>query len=41
MVKSLGIALLVTALCILIAYPAAWAIAKVVRERRRNMQRSY
>lgn len=34
--KSLGIGLLVTAICIVAAYPAAWAIAKVVRPRFRG-----
>ncbi len=37
MVKSLNIALLVTIVCILIAYPAAWAIAQVVHPRHRNL----
>ena len=37
MVKSLIIALLVTVICILIAYPAAWAIAQVVHPRHRNL----
>ncbi len=37
MVKSLGMGLLVTAICIGIAYPAAWAIAKVVKPHRRNL----
>lgn len=36
MIKSLRIAIEVTGLCILIAYPAAWGIAKVVKEKRRN-----
>lgn len=35
--KSLLIALLVTAICILLAYPAAWAIAKVVSPKRRSL----
>ena len=35
--KSFGISFLVTVLCILIGYPAAWAIAKVVKPRNRNM----
>ncbi len=35
--KSLLIALLVTVLCILLAYPAAWAIAKVVDPKRRSL----
>ncbi len=35
--KSVLIGLLVTAICIIIAYPAAWALAKVVKERRRNL----
>lgn len=36
LVKSLGIGLLVTAICILMAYPSAWAIAKVVKEKNRG-----
>ena len=32
MLKSFWMALLVTAICIVIAYPAAWAIAKIVPE---------
>ncbi len=35
--KSLMIGLLVTSICIVIAYPAAWALAKVVKERRRSL----
>ena len=34
--KSLLTALEVTLICILAAYPAAWAIAKVIREKHRN-----
>jgi spermidine/putrescine transport system permease protein len=37
MLKSLRIALLVTFVCVLIAYPAAWAIAKIVPPKYRNM----
>lgn len=37
MLKSLGIGILVTVICILIAYPAAWAMAKIVDARYRNM----
>ena len=36
MLRSFWIAILVTVLCIVIAYPAAWAIAKVVREKYRS-----
>ena len=36
MLKSFGIAVLVTLLCILIGYPAAWAIAKIVPEKYRS-----
>ena len=35
--KSLFTALMVTVICIVAAYPAAWAIAKVVKERRRGV----
>lgn len=35
--KSVLIGLLVTAICAVIAYPAAWALAKVVKARRRNL----
>ena len=35
--KSLLIALLVTLICIILAYPAAWAIAKVVNPKRRSL----
>ncbi len=35
--KSLLIALLVTLICIILAYPAAWAIAKVVSPKRRSL----
>ena len=38
--KSVLIGLLVTAICIIIAYPAAWALAKVVKERRRSLMMS-
>ena len=34
LVKSLGLSLLVTALCAVIGWPAAYALAKIVRERR-------
>lgn len=37
MAKSFYIALIVTLLCIIIGYPAAWAIAKVVKEKNRSM----
>lgn len=37
MLKSFWIAVLVTFLCILIGYPAAWAIAKIVPERYRSI----
>ena len=36
MLKSFWMALLVTAICIVIAYPAAWAIAKIVPEKYRS-----
>lgn len=36
MLKSFWTALLVTAICIVIAYPAAWAIAKIVPEKYRS-----
>ena len=36
MLRSFWIAILVTVLCIVIAYPAAWAIANVVREKYRS-----
>ena len=35
--KSLGIAAIVTVICIIAAYPAAWAIAKVVKPKNRNL----
>ena len=35
--KSVLIGLLVTAVCVIIAYPAAWALAKVVKARRRSL----
>ncbi len=35
--KSVLIGLFVTAICIIIAYPAAWTLAKVVKARRRNL----
>ncbi len=35
--KSLGIGAVVTVICILLSYPAAWAIAKVVPPRHRSM----
>lgn len=36
MLRSFWIAILVTAICIVIAYPAAWTIAKIVREKYRS-----
>jgi len=36
MLKSVVIGLLVTVICVIIAYPTAWGIAKVVRPRNRN-----
>ena len=36
MLRSFWIAVLVTVICIVIAYPAAWAIAKVVPEKYRS-----
>ncbi len=36
LVKSLGIGAVVTLLCVLLAYPAAWALAKAVPERLRS-----
>lgn len=35
--KSIKIALLVTTVCIIISYPAAWGIAKVIHESKRNL----
>ena len=35
--RSLMIGLLVTLICIMLAYPTAWGIAKVVKEKNRNM----
>lgn len=35
--KSLKIAAVVTAICVLIAYPAAWGLAKIVKEKYRNL----
>ncbi|MCF0142953.1 MAG: ABC transporter permease [Parasporobacterium sp.] len=37
MLKSIGIGLLVTAICIVLAYPVAWAIAKVVKPKSRSI----
>lgn len=35
--KSLVMGFIITLICIVIAYPAAWTIAKVVKEKNRNM----
>ena len=37
MFKSVGIGVLVTLICIVIAYPAAWGIAKVVKPKNKNL----
>jgi spermidine/putrescine transport system permease protein len=37
MLKSIGIGLLVTFICIAIAYPTAWGIAKVAKPKNRNL----
>ena len=37
MFKSLGIGILVTLICIVISYPAAWGIAKVVDSKHKNL----
>ena len=37
MAKSLGIAAIVTGICIAGAYPAAWAIAKIIKPKNRSM----
>jgi len=37
MLKSVLIGLLVTCICVLIAYPAAWGIAKVAKPKNRNL----
>lgn len=37
MFKSLGIGILVTLICIVISYPAAWGIAKVVNSKHKNL----
>ena len=37
MFKSVGIGILVTLICIVIAYPAAWGIAKVVKPKNKNL----
>lgn len=37
MVKSVGIGVLVTIICIIISYPAAWGIAKVVDSKHKNL----
>lgn len=36
MLKTIGIGLLVTVVCIIIAYPTAWAIAKIIKSKNRN-----
>lgn len=37
MIKSIGIGIIVTIICILISYPAAWGIAKVAKPKHRNL----
>lgn len=37
MFKSVGIGILVTLICIVISYPAAWGIAKVVKPKNKNL----
>lgn len=37
MLKSIGVGLLVTLICVLIAYPAAWGIAKVAKEKNHSL----
>jgi spermidine/putrescine transport system permease protein len=37
MFKSVGIGILVTLICIIISYPAAWGIAKVVNPKHKNL----
>jgi len=36
MLKSVGIGLLVTLICIILAYPAAWGVAKIFKAKNRN-----